>query len=106
MTLLPQFRDEDVTLLIASTGATGPLGGKGQPNYSPGATHQALVTALGAAEAIRLGLTATAEQFRVRLPAGVTLVPGDRLRFRGRDWKAVQVSVRTSYTRVIVEGVR
>lgn len=105
--LLPQFRDEDVTLLVQVPGQKGRLGGEvSPPTYTPGETHKALVTNLGAAEAVKLGLSATTQRWRVRLPAGVVVVIGDRLRFRGKDWKAALVEVRTSYTKVIAEEVK
>lgn len=105
--LLPQFRDEEVTLLVFIPGQKGRLGGEvAPPTYVPGATFQGLVTNLGTAEAVKLGLAATAQRWRVRLPAGTVLKIGDRLRFRGNDWKAELVEVRTSYTKVIAEEVR
>ena len=104
--LLPQFRDEAVTLLVQVPGQKGRLGGEvGPSTYTPGETYQALVTNLGAEQAVKLGLSATGQRWRVRLPAGVLVVPGDRLRFRGKDWKAALVEVRTSYTKVIAEAL-
>lgn len=100
------FQEEEVLLLVLTLGPTGPLGGKGTPSYSPGATLSGLVTPLGAQEAVKLGLSTTATRWRVRLPAGTHVAPGDRLRLRGRDWKAAQVDERASYTRVIAEEVR
>lgn len=104
--LLPQFRDEAVTLLVQVPGQKGRLGGEvSPPTYTPGETHTALVTNLGAEQALKLGLAGTGQRWRVRLPAGVLVVPGDRLRFRGRDWKVALVEVRKSYTKVIAEVV-
>lgn len=100
------FQEEEVLLLVLAPGPVGPLGGKGTPSYSPGTTLSGLVTPLGAQEAVKLGLSATTSRWRVRLPAGTHVAPGDRLRFRGRDWKAAQVDERASYTRVIAEEVR
>jgi len=97
--LLPQFRDEAVTLLVQVPGQKGRLGGEvSPPTYTPGETHTALVTNLGAEQAVKLGLTATGQRWRVRLPAGVLV--------RGREWKAALVEVRTSYTKVIAEEIR
>lgn len=63
------------------------------------------VQPLGSEEAERMGLAADRERWRVQLGGGQTLNLGGRLRFRGRDWKAVRVEAWPSYHLVIVEGV-
>lgn len=91
-------------LLTATPGAVGALGSRTE-TYTPGATHRALVTPLTAEQAVKAGLTTTVNRWRVRLPRGVLTVPNDRLRFRGKDWKALTVSLYQGYTLVVVEGV-
>lgn len=106
--LRPQFVDEPITVLKQVTTRTSP--GPGLPketvtSYQPEATYQGNVQPLGAEEAVRLGLKADVARWRVRLPAGVVLTPGDHLEFRERQWKAVLVTMYRSYTRVIAEGL-
>ncbi|BDP42922.1 hypothetical protein DAETH_28910 [Deinococcus aetherius] len=105
--LRPKLRrqePEEVTLLTAVKGSAGRLGEQAV-TYVAGETHLAGITPLTAEEAVRLGLKAEVIRCRVRLPAGVTREPGDRVRFRGRDWRCVTVTTWRSFTLVVVEGV-
>lgn len=95
---------EEVTLLQRVEGPPGELG-ESTVTYVAGPAHEALVTPLTAEQAVKAGLTTHVARWRVRLPGGLVLTPGDRLRFRGRDWVAVTVALYRSYTRVIAEGV-
>ncbi len=106
--LLPQFRDEDIVLLRQVTERVSPAPGLPKETVThlvTDATHRGYVQPLGVVEAVRMGLKADVARWRVRLPGGVQVKPGDLLRFRGKDWKAVLVTLYTSYTRVIAVGV-
>lgn len=101
---LKKVQREEVTLLTATPGPPGPLKER-TVTYAPGATWRALVTPLTAEQAVKAGLTTAVNRWRVRLPRGVVVVPDNRLRFRGKDWKALSVVAYQSYTLVVVEGV-
>lgn len=89
--------------------APRPLDGLGQPSgpavWVANAAISADVQPLGSEEAERMGLVADRERWRVQLPRGQTLNLGGRLRFRGRDWKAVRVEAWQHYFLCVVEGV-
>lgn len=99
--LKAQFKEEEITVLVGVQQTIGVLGETVEV-WQQGATHKGLVTPLGAEQAQKLGLTTVKDQLRVRLPAGVVVQVGDRLRLRGRDWQTVQVTGYSSYTRLIV----
>lgn len=106
--LLPQFRDEDIALLRQVTERVSPAPGLPKETVThlvPDTTYRGYVQPLGVEEAVRMGLKADVARWRVRLPGGMQVKPGDVLRFRGKDWKAMLVTPYSSYTRVIAEGV-
>lgn len=97
------FPEEDVHLLDQIPGTPLALGERAPGKTIVVQTLRGHVAPLGTEAAVRLGLTATVTRMRVRLPAGTVVQVKGRLRFRDRDWTAVQVTPYPSYTRVIVE---
>lgn len=101
---LQPVRPEAVQLLVASLGEPDALGERATV-YAPGNTVQATVTPISAEQAVRAGLTGNVTRLRVRFEAGQMILPGDRLRLRGKDWAVITPEVRVSYSVAVVEEV-
>lgn len=102
--VLRAYQDELVTVLGETKVGPDALG-QYKTVWTPNGTHSANVQPLGAEMQQQMGLTADRERLRVQLPPQVAVTLATRLRFRGRDWKAVRYEGWQSYRVLIVEGV-
>lgn len=102
-TLRP-YVEESVTVLTETLGPPGRLG-PGPSTWVAQTPKLANVQPLGAEAAASMGLVDVRERLRVRISPGVPFKPADRLRARGREWKAIKVELWQSFTLLIVEGV-
>ena len=96
---------ESVLLLVSVPGLPSRLGEPGPTTWMPDGEQLALITPLGAEEALRYGLSAETERLRVQMPVVTVKLPA-RLLLRERDWQVIRTEHWPSSTLLIVERVK
>lgn len=103
--VLGPYPGTTVRLLLKVPGAVDPLGQTAPDSWVPGGEIGANVQPLGAEAAVRYGLTADRELYRVQLPPSQVASIGARIRMKGRDWRVIRAETWPFYFLAVVEGV-